>query len=279
LALVALGVMACGGGGDGGAAGGDAGVGEAAAPAAAPAVDPAIAATISGTILLEGTPAPNTVIDMGEEPDCAAKYTDTPPMTEEVVASGGHLANVFVYVKSGLEGTFAPPSTPVTIDQDGCRYHPHVLGIQVGQPLQILNSDPLLHNINTQPTTNRGFNVSQPQAGMKTSRKFRKAEVMIPVKCDVHGWMHAYIGVLDHPYFSVSAGDGSFSIASLPPGTYVVEAWHEKYGTATQTVTVGPSEHTEISFTFSAESAAKANVPLGDPLVLGSEHQDGSRDS
>jgi hypothetical protein len=257
--------FACGGGEGGGEPAAET---AAEAEPAAPAVDPATAATINGMVTFEGTPAANAVIDMSEEPACADVYTSAPPMTEEVVTADGGLANVFVYVKEGLDGSFGTPAEPVEIDQQGCRYRPHVVGIQTGQPLLIKNSDPLLHNINTQPTTNRGFNISQPQANMESTREFSRAEVMIPVKCDVHGWMGAYLGVVDHPYFNVSDSGGSFTLASLPPGTYVVEAWHEVYGTVTQEVTVGAAETAEITFAFNADMAKNAQVPLGEPLVL-----------
>ncbi len=258
---------ACGGSGDAGA-GGEAPASEEAAEAA-PVIDPATAGTIAGVIAFEGeAPGPQT-IDMSEEPDCADGYGSEGPLTQSVVVNDGRLANVFVYVKEGLDLTFPTSSDPVMLNQEKCRYHPHVLGLQVDQPLQISNSDPLLHNINTQPSLNRGFNISQPQAGMQTTRDFSVPEVMIPVKCDVHGWMSAYLGVLDHPYFAVSAADGSFSMPNLPPGQYVVEAWHELYGVQSVDVAVGEGETAEVSFTYNAGMAENAEVPLGEPLVLG----------
>jgi hypothetical protein len=141
-----------------------------------------------------------------------------------------------------------------------------VLAIQTGQPLIIKNSDGLLHNINTQPSVNQGFNVSQP-VSMETSKEFTSAEVMIPVKCDVHGWMEAFIGVQEHPYMAVSAEDGTFRLENLPPGTYTIEAWHEAYGTQTQTVTVGAQETGEVMFEYSSEMAGRP-VPLGEPIDL-----------
>ncbi|MCK5447873.1 MAG: hypothetical protein KAJ43_06990 [Gemmatimonadetes bacterium] len=270
--LVVLWIMAfaaCGGGGDGGAgedAGGDAG---AAAPddAAAPAVDPATAATIRGAVTFEGVPPAMTEIDMREEPVCSEKYPTDPPMTENVVSSDGRLANTFVYVKEGLAGEWPAPAEAASLDQVGCRYDPHIVGLQAGQTLLIRNGDAVLHNINTQPTANRGFNISQPQAGMESRREFSRAEVMIPVKCDVHGWMSAFLGVVDHPYHAVSLTDGTFELASLPPGTYTIEAWHEVYGTMSQEVTVGDAETAEVTFAYSADMAS-AVVPMADPLVL-----------
>ncbi len=266
-AVIAVGLAwACGGGGDAGA-GGEAAAG-AAEEAAMPVVDPATAGAITGVIAFEGEAPAAQPIDMAEEPTCADAYSGEGPMTEGVLVSGGGLANVFVYVKEGLGMSFPAPPAPVVLDQHNCRYHPHILGLQVGQPLEIRNSDAVLHNINTQPTVNRGFNISQPQQGMETTRDFSMAEVMIPVKCDVHGWMHAYIGVLDHPYFAVSAADGSFSLPNLPPGDYVVEAWHETYGAQSMNVTVGESATAEVSFSYNAAMAGNV-VPLGDPLIIG----------
>src|SRR3989442_6225611 len=223
------------------------------APAAAP--DVAVAGgTITGKIKFTGTAPRNPAIDMSEEAACKAKYTTTP--TEENVVAGpaNALANVFVYVKSGLPAgqTFPAPATPVVLDQNGCRYHPHILGVMVGQNLEIKNSDPVLHNIKAIAKANRPFNVSQPGAGMKTTRTFSAAEVMVNLECNVHGWMHAYAGVRSDPFFAVTGPDGSFSIKGLPPGTYTIEAWHEKFGTQTATVTIAGTESTTANFTFAA---------------------------
>jgi plastocyanin len=221
---------------------------------AAPAENSAAGATIAGKITFTGTAPRNPTIDMSEEAACKAKYKTTP--TEENVVAGpaNALANVFVYVKSGVPAgqKFTAPTTPVVIDQNGCRYHPHVLGIMVGQPLEILNSDPVLHNIKAIAKANRPFNVSQPSAGMKTTRTFTAPEVMVNLECNVHGWMHAYAGVRSDPFFAVSKDDGSFTISGLPPGTYTIEAWHEKFGTQTATVTIAGTESKTQNFTFAA---------------------------
>jgi plastocyanin len=211
-------------------------------------------ATVTGKIKFTGTKPANAKIDMAEEPACVKKYT-TPPTAETVVGSPAGLANVFVYVKSGLAAgaSYPAPSTPVVIDQDGCRYHPHVLGIRVGQTLEIRNSDPLLHNIKAKGTKNRPFNISQPTAGMKTNRTFTAPEVMVPLECNVHGWMNAFVGVLPHPFFAVSGADGSFTIKGLPAGTYEIEAWHERFGTQTATVTVPATGSKTQDFTFAAK--------------------------
>ena len=252
LLLAALVAVGCGGGGGGSesAGGGETGGGEMAA-----VVDEATAGSISGSIAFDGVAPEQMAIDMSEEEVCAEKHTMAPTAETVVVNDNGTLRHVFVYVKSGLEGmSFPVPSEPVVLDQNGCRYVPHVFGLQAGQDLAIKNSDGILHNINAKPEVNRGFNISQP-VEMETKRQFRAAEVMVPLECDVHGWMYAFVGVLDHPYHSVSGADGSFSLSPLPPGTYVIEAWHEAYGTQTQEVTVGANEDVELSFTF-AEPAA-----------------------
>ena len=247
LVVVLISTAACGGGSSEGPA-------NTAAPGAppAPAVDPATVGTVAGMVTLEGTPPPPENIRMNSDPVCVTAATETE--TEYyAVGSAGELGNVFVYVKEGLEGRTFPPATGmVTLDQKGCRYVPHVFGIRVGQTLEILNSDPTLHNIHATPATNDEFNTGQPIQGMRLERTFDAPEIMVPFNCDVHSWMNAYVGVLDHPYFAVSGQDGNFDISSLPPGGYVVEAWHEELGTQTQNVTVGEGATVELNFTFTA---------------------------
>lgn len=264
--LVAAGVLgACGG--DAGDAPGDAPP-EAAQEVASP-VDESTAGHIAGVVNFTGSVPEMAPIDMSDEPACAEKY-DTPPTEQDVLATDGRLQNVFVYVREGLEDlTFPTPSESVTIDQDGCRYIPHVTGVQVGQSIDFENSDGLLHNINATPQANRGFNISQP-VDMTTSRTFATAEVMVPLRCDVHGWMNAYIGVLPHPYFAVTGEDGSFDLSTLPPGDYVIEAWHERYGTRTANVTVVSGETAEVSFEF--DDSETAHVPLGEPFDPHAHH-------
>jgi plastocyanin len=164
------------------------------------------------------------------------------PQTSEVliVGPGNGLQNAFVYVKDGLgaEHKFTAPQTPVVLDQKGCKYTPHVFGVQVGQPVIIVNSDPTLHNVHAVPKANAEFNFGQAMKGMKTTRMFDKPEVMVPFRCDVHGWMASYGGVLEHPYYAVSNADGTFEIKGLPAGTYTIEVWHEQLGTQTTKVTV-----------------------------------------
>jgi hypothetical protein len=192
---------------------------------------------------------------MSEEAKCAAKYKTTPHEQIVVVNPNGTLANVLVYVKSGLpaDAKYPTPTTPVVIDQEGCMYHPRVFGIMVNQPLEIKNSDPLLHNIKAMAKKNRPFNISQPAAGMTTNKTFSAVEVMLPFECNVHGWMHAFAAVLPHPFFSTTGTDGSFTITGLPAGTYTIEAWHEKYGTQDATVTVAAAGTKTADFTFTAK--------------------------
>jgi hypothetical protein len=212
--------------------------------------------TVTGSVKFVGKAPPNPELDMSEEPQCAAKYKTTPRDPIVVVNPNGTLANVFVYVKQGLpaDATYPPPTTAAVIDQSGCEYHPRVFGIMVGQPLDIKNSDPLMHNIKTHPKQNRPFNVSQPTAGMSLTRTFTDPEVMLPFECNVHGWMHAYAGVLSHPFYAVTGTpDGRFSITGLPPGTYTIEAWHERYGTRTATVTVQKNETKTVDLTYTAQ--------------------------
>ncbi len=215
------------------------------------AAAPADAATITGLVKLEGTPPAMPNIPMGADPSCTAAHP-TPVQAEDVVvAADGSLANVFVYVKD-YSGPTPSPAGPALLDQVGCMYTPRVSGVQVGQTLNIKNSDPTLHNVHALAKENREFNIGQPVQGMVSERKFDKPEVMIRVKCDVHGWMTSYLGVLSHPFFGTSSEGGAFTIANLPPGTYTLEAWHEKFGTQTQQVTVGPSESKPVNFTFKA---------------------------
>src|SRR3989475_5091155 len=196
-------------------------------------------ATIAGNIKFTGAKPANPKIDMTEEPKCKAKY-QAPPTEEVVVVNpNGTLANVFVYVKSGLPATYkAPaPAGSVTLDQDGCRYHPHVLGIMVGQNLEIKNSDGILHNIKAKGTKNRPFNISQPTT-MTSTRTFTAPEVMVPLECNVHGWMHAWLGVLAHPFYGVSGSNRGLLGQGLAAAGRSARAWHEQNGAHTPTVTV-----------------------------------------
>jgi plastocyanin len=214
-------------------------------------VDPATAGAITGTIRFAGTPPAPETINRSSDPYCEQQGAAT---TETVVVGGAStLQNVFVYVKDGLgDRVFPVPSTAAVLDQKGCRYVPHVLGIQVGQTLEILSSDNTLHNVHAIPEQNREFNKAHQMAGIKHTHVFSTREVMVPFKCDVHRWMNAYVGVLDHPYHAVTGANGTFELKGLPPGTYTIEAWHEKLGTQTQTVTIGEKQTSDLTFTFKA---------------------------
>ena len=231
-----------------------------AAPSAPPAnakrVDPSKAGNVSGRVTIEGTVPSNPKIPMDADPYCAQQNPNGATAENYVVDDGG-VENVFVYVKDGLNGYgFDVPSEPVKLDQRGCRYVPHVLGIRVGQKLAIANSDDTLHNVHAMGTANGEWNKGQALKNIVDQKAFTKPEVMVGFKCDVHNWMHAYIGVLDHPYFAITHDGGKFDLKDLPAGTYTVEAWHEKLGTQTQTVTLGEKESKELTFTFKAQAAA-----------------------
>lgn len=215
--------------------------------AAAPAV--ADAATLGGLVKLEGTAPKMPSMQMAADPFCASQHPTPEPDEEVVVGPGGELANVIVYVKNAPAG--GPNTTPAVLDQKGCKYIPHVTAVQVGQPIQIKNSDNTLHNVHAMPKTNSQFNEGQPVQGMISTKKFDKVEMEpFRIKCDVHGWMKSYMAVLPHSYHSVSQMSGQFSIANLPPGNYTLVAWHEKYGQQEQQVTVGPKEQKQVTFTF-----------------------------
>ena len=210
--------------------------------------------TVTGKVKFTGAKPVMPKIDMSDEAVCAKKYTAPPTDETVIVNANGTLQNVFVYVSAGLPATakFQAPAAPVELNQDGCRYHPHVLGVMVGQTLSIKNSDGILHNIKAMGKKNRPFNVSQPTS-MTTPRTFTTEEVMVPLECNVHGWMRAWLGVLPHPFFAVTGADGSFTLKGLPPGTYTLTAWHEKYGTQTATVTVAAGAPKTADFTFTGK--------------------------
>ena len=225
-----------------------------ASPAAAPdakKVDESTAAKITGKVTFEGTPKPNAVINMASDPACASANQGQ-VTSESILVDNGALQNVFVYIKDGLGNKYLydMPTEPVVLDQKGCHYTPHVVGLRATQPLQVVNSDNTLHNVHGMPEKNREFNQGQPVPGMKNTVTFNVPEVLIPFKCDVHSWMHAYVGVVSHPYFAVSDKAGTFELRAIPPGTYEIEAVHEKLGRQTQSVTLGAKDAKEITFTF-----------------------------
>ena len=217
----------------------------AAAPAATP-IDPATAATVSGTVKLDGEAPKAAKIDMSQDPACKGSYT-----AENVVTSGGHLANVFVYVKEGLGNrTFDVPKEPITLDQSGCRYHPHVLGVVAGQTIKIVNSDPTTHNIHPTPKDNREWNESQPPSAAPLVKNFAREEIMLPVKCNQHPWMRMFMNVTKSPFYAVTGPDGKFEIKGLPPGDYTLAFVHEKFGEQTQKVTLAAKDTKTVDATF-----------------------------
>ncbi len=217
-------------------------------------VDPATAGTITGSIEYAGSKPPRKVIDMSQDPACVQAHNGKAYDESLMVSPKGGLANVFVYIKSGLEGkTFETPSTPVALDQHGCGFVPRVVGVQTNQPMQISNSDPVTHSIHPLAQSNREWNHSQGAGDPPITRRFPRPEVMIPVKCNIHSWMHCFIGVVDHPYFAVSGPDGTFAIRNVPPGDYVLAVSHEKLGTQELEVTVPPSGQQQVDFKFKGE--------------------------
>jgi plastocyanin len=217
-----------------------------------PAVDPSTTGTVTAVVKFDGAaPAPQMQRLEGD-PKCVTE-NGAPERADEslVVGENQALQNVFVYVKDGLGAYgFPVPTEPVVLDQDKCRYTPRVLGVRVGQPLSIRNSDPLLHNVRSNGQINQPFNMSTPLEGVSFQRTFATKEVMVPFKCDVHAWMSAFVGVLDHPYFGTTSPDGKVVLANLPAGTYTLEAWHETLGTQTQQVTIAAKESKDVAFTF-----------------------------
>ncbi len=211
-------------------------------------------ASISGKVAFDGAPPKMKKITVDADPKCAEMHADAPLRHEEVIVNPNNtLKNVFIYVKSGLEGkTYDVPATPVELDQTGCHYVPHVFGMMAHQHLKIVNKDDTLHNIHAMPTKSAEFNVGQPNQGMETMKTFANPEVMVHFKCDVHPWMSAYVGVVDNPFYFVTGDDGTYSLKGLPAGTYVVEAWQESYGTQDTTVTVAAGEAKTADFTYKA---------------------------
>jgi hypothetical protein len=215
------------------------------------AVDQATVGTVTGKVLFVGAKPKLSKLMMDQDPVCSQKHPGAAFAEDGEINSDGTVPNVFVYVKEGAEKySFPAPAGPVELDQDGCMYKPHVLGIQTNQTLQILTKDPTTHNIHPMPKTNREWNMSQPAGAPPLEQKFARAEVMIPVKCNQHPWMRAYIGVTTNPLFSVTSKDGVFTITGVPPGDYTLEAWTATFGTQELKVTVAPKESKTVEFTF-----------------------------
>jgi plastocyanin len=260
--LLTLGA-ACGGGETADAPVGDAPAGD--APAAQPSADADLepgnaavaelgdgSATVSGTISYAGTVPSLRPVTMDADPQCAGKHQGPVPNQVLWLGDGNTMGNVFVKVKSGLaEKQWPAPAEPAVIDQEGCLYHPHVVGMLAGQSLVFLNSDELLHNVHGLPEENRDFNLGMPATVTRSNVTLERPEPVFPVKCDIHPWMQAYVAVMSHPYFDVTGEDGRFEIRNLPAGTYEIEAWHERLGTQTATVTVEDGGSATSDLTFS----------------------------
>jgi plastocyanin len=214
--------------------------------------------TIKGHVGLSGPEPGNPVIRMGKDPMCAAINRGKQVVQEIVAASlDGSLANVFVR----LQGTLPPtpvPSEPATIDQRSCVYVPRVMGVRVGQTLQVRNDDEILHNVHSLSVKGNTFNVSEPKAGMVQQFKMKDEEVMLRIKCDIHSWMTTYVGVVSNPYFAVSNKGGTFEIGNVPPGTYTIIAWQERYGPLTKTVTVRAGAVATVDFSYTGKEKPPA---------------------
>jgi plastocyanin len=222
------------------------------APAATP-IDQSTVGSVTGKVSFDGAKPKQQRIMMDQDPVCVQKHSGAVLAEDGAVNDNGAVSNVFVYVKTGAEKyTFAPPADAVTLDQDGCMYKPHVLGIMAGQTLNIVSSDATTHNIHPMPKDNREWNMSQAPGAAPIQQKFARPEIMVPVKCNQHPWMRAWIGVTSNPFFAVSGTDGTFTIKGLPPGDYTIEAWTATFGTQDQTVTVGAKESKTVDFKFKA---------------------------
>ena len=210
------------------------------------------ASSVSGTVTFDGKPPNLRPLAMEADPACAKKHSGPVPSEMLVLGPGNTMGNILVWVSKGLPAgkTWPAPKTPVTLDQNGCQYKPHVMGIMVGQPYKILNSDGILHNIHTLPKVNPSFNKGMPANLKEATTVFNKPEDVFHIKCDVHPWMSAYVAVFTHPFFSTTAQDGKFTISGLDPGTYEITAWHEKLGTQTASVTVAANDKKTQDFKF-----------------------------
>jgi plastocyanin len=214
-------------------------------------VDAATAGTISGKVSFTGAAPVMPIIDFSSNPQCERQHLKPQRAQVVVVNPNGTLKNVFVWVKSGLPAAhWTPPAEAAELDQTGCLYEPHVLGMMRDQRLEIVNSDPVNHNIHAESVANPAWNESQPPRAEHKFKQFASEEVLIPVSCSVHPWMKSWIGVSPHPFFAVTGDDGSFTLKGLPPGTYTVEAVHEKYGRKEGKVTVAPSGNAVLEFTY-----------------------------
>jgi hypothetical protein len=248
--------------------------------------NPAQEGVITGAVSFAGAAPERKGISMDADPVCASANPDA--HAEDIVINGDKLANVLVYIKDGQAGgksitgySFPPPAQPATLDQHGCHYVPHVLAVQVNQTFNVVNSDPTAHNVNVDARQNEKFNQGQSPGAAPITKQFKRAETVIPIKCNQHPWMRAYAGVLPHPFFAVTDASGKFEIKGVPAGTYTLVAWHEKYPQGiTQSVTVGASESKTADFSFTAQQLTAENLeggalramPALDLPMLGGHH-------
>jgi plastocyanin len=204
--------------------------------------------TVGGKVTVEGVTVMAKTINMASEPGCAKMYS-TPPKSEDlVVGQGSALENVVVYISAGAPEESAP-TQPVQVVQKGCRFAPHVVAMQTGQPVQMVNEDSTSHNIHPLATNNREWNKAEPPGTTPLTESFARPE-FISVKCNVHPWMHAYFAVLKTSHYAVTGDNGAFSLNNLPAGKYTITAWHETLGTQTQEITITGNETVPVNFVF-----------------------------
>jgi Carboxypeptidase regulatory-like domain len=247
LAIAAIAILAVAGCGK-------SGTGESSAPLAT--IDSSTTGSITGAVTLDGAPPALKPIDMSASPACV--QANPSPVVPPVVITGpgGSLANVVVYVKSGLGNyRYDTPQTTAILSQKNCMYEPHVLALMTNQPFAVENNDPTMHNVHPMPKQNRQWSNSQPAGSAPLKSNFTRPEFAMPVLCNVHPWMRAFVFVFDHPYFAVTSTAGTFELRNLPPGTYTIEAWQENYPAQDQSVTIGARESKNISFTFKSAAA------------------------
>jgi plastocyanin len=219
-------------------------------------MDPATAGTITGKVTFTGKAPVMPLLDMSANPQCERLSKHSRRAEEVVVNSNGTLRNTFVRIKTGLpDAHWEAPAELAKLDQEGCVYQPHVLGLMVGQTLEISNSDTVNHNIHADARVNQGWNVTEPPRAEKRTAKFDREEILFPLTCGVHPWMRGYLAVVSHPFFAVTGDDGTYALKGVPPGTYTVEAVHEKYGKKEMQVLIGTRESKDLDFQYSAEAS------------------------